>query len=172
MCSGEKVHAARQSPWRWIPFITTHSAPCRRERCMTESGLPAPAPVMRRASEGGVAAPSGLVVIVQEDYVSAMDTVSQLGSRLLWGAAMALTFAGLTITALWLLLLRMLQEPPAPRRPPRNLASATDSDRPIKYVVGNKKPPTAHDILKCCVEWKPRRPFGAFSDEVELGWPN
>lgn len=81
-------------------------------------------PVMRRASEGGVAEPSGLVVIVQEDYVSAMDTVSQLGSRLLWGAAMALTFAGLTITALWLLLLRMLQEPPAPRRTPRNLSSA------------------------------------------------
>lgn len=86
------------------------------------------AQVMRHSSDEGHEAPSGLVVIVQEDYASGMETVSRLGSRLLWGAAIALGLVGATIVALWLLVLRMLHEP-AKQRPV--VRSSTSDPTPI-----------------------------------------
>lgn len=102
-------------------------------------------PVLRDAGAANRSVDSGLVVIVQEDYASGMETVSRLGTRLLWGAAIAISLVAATIIALWLLVLRMLREP-SPHRPtarnstsdptPINQSSTLSETKPLPPHVG------------------------------------
>jgi serine/threonine protein kinase len=102
-------------------------------------------PVLRKRDEGSQEEPSGLVVIVQEDYQSGLEAVNRLGSRLLWGAAIAILFAGGAIVALWLLVLRMLREPKSrPIAPPKPPSDLTPHDQ--SKTLSNTAPYPAQKI--------------------------
>lgn len=128
-CREEKVHL----PDNLLDMDTFYQDPLGRlpeGKAYDRQWVACAEPVTRHRSANSPPEPTGLVVIVQEDYASGMQTVRRLGARLLWGAAMALGFIAATIVTLWLLVLRMLQEPtPRPHSPSRAPSDPTPINR-------------------------------------------
>jgi eukaryotic-like serine/threonine-protein kinase len=83
------------------------------------SWLAAAAPVRSVNNEGPMGGEngSGLVVLVQEDYLAVISPVRQLGQRLVREGLLALAVVVLVTVLLWYLVLRIVREPPRTPRP-------------------------------------------------------
>jgi eukaryotic-like serine/threonine-protein kinase len=121
-CREEKVHLP-QDPLQMNAFYRDPLGKLPEGKAYDRQWIACAEPVLRRNHADGEQIDSGLVIIVQEDYASGMETVSRLGSRLLWGAALAISVIAATMVGLWLLVLGMLKEPPVKIRSVQSRAS-------------------------------------------------